>query len=295
MVTRWLFICGLYLAPLSATEGAPHLSLEAKIEGPQRLYPGQQTDLVYRIAYNYHTDLTHSHFPLLSPLPLQRIGEVQIAEWEEGEMAIQEITQRVQARGEEGTISLGPSTIEGYAYRLTEKGEKEVIPSLLSATAPSIEIEIIPFPSAHRPPSFNGALGYMTAELSLLSSPVIEVGTPFRLKLCIQGLSHPEQFHLPPFGYQPGFPGFFALQSPALRVKEEKDNVTFWIEARPLLSLVWEIPSIELSSFDVTTGEYVICHTNPIPLKEREKGDGVREVKEERADDGALPQTPPKG
>lgn len=238
--------------------------LEASVKGPTTLYLGERTTLVYRISYNRSVDLSKSTLPMVHPDHLQKIGDVQIVDRQLSDMTTQEISQEVEA-SEIGTFSFGPSSIEGYAYTM-QHGEKIYSSDLLKATAPPVTLTVLAVPKEDIPSSYTGALGKITAVSRVQSSKKISVGEPFIMQVVIQGVSNMEALQLPSLACQVGFSGFFQMDSLPPLAKIEGNTKVFDVPLRPLTSLITQIPSIELSSFDATAKKYIIWHTSPIPM-----------------------------
>lgn len=243
-------------------------SLEASIEGPATLYPGERTRLRYRILYNQSVDLTRSDLPLVHPEHFKKVGDIQIKDYQFQSTTIQEITQEVEA-SELGIFTFGPSFIEGHAYR-EKNGQKIYDAALLKAQAPVMTLEVKPFPSSIHPLSFTGALGKIQVKLSLNSTHVAAIGDAIELKVEMSGITNLADATLPNLKCQPGFSGFFQLNDlpPLSEVKGEMK--IFYLELIPLNNLMNAIPSIEFSSFDQESRQYVIQKTSPIPLKIQE-------------------------
>lgn len=253
--------------------------LEATNQGPSSLYPGERTKLFYRISYNRSVDLTRSILPMVHPAHFQKVGDVQIKDYQTQDVTVQELTQEVEA-SDLGTFQLGPSSIEGYAYTM-QAGQKVYDPNLLKAEAPVVTLEVKPLPASQQPASFTGALGKIQAEATLQSSNSVSIGENIQVQVQIQGVSNLEALRLPVLQCQPGFSGFFQT-SDLPPLAEVKDGVKiFQVELRPLTSLIKQIPSIEVSSFDSSTGKYVIQRTAPLLLtvepstKEKAPSDSV--------------------
>lgn len=238
--------------------------LEASVQGPKTLYPGERTKFVYRISYNRSIDLTRSELPMIHPSHFQKIGDVHIRDSQLPDVTVQDLTQEVEA-SELGSFTFGPSFIEGYSYAM-EAGQKVYDSKLLKANAPLVTVEVKPFPQPAQPASFTGALGQIGIENHLTSSNAVLVGDTMQLQVKIQGIANLTDLHLPPLQCQPGFSGFFQMSDnpPLAKVKEQ--TKIFEVELRPLTSLVKQIPSIEVSSFDLTSKKYIIQHTAPIPI-----------------------------
>jgi len=252
--------------PLSSQNPSSPLifRLEASVKGPSTLYPGERTTLFYRISYNRSVDLTRSVLPLIHPSHVQKIGDVQIQDYQLGEVTVQDLTQQIQA-SEQGTFSFGPSLIEGYAYTV-KGGQKIYDPSLLTSEAPLVVLEVKPLPETDQPPSFTGALGQIKAEGRLDSSDQVVVGDLLKWQIKTQGILNLTEFHLPPLECQPGFSGFFQISDlpPLAEVKE--GIKIFYVELRVLTALATHIPALELSSFDPATGKYIVQEIAPIPI-----------------------------
>lgn len=238
--------------------------LEAFVQGPATLYPGERTKLVYRISFNRSVDLTNSVLPMIHPAHFQKVGDVHIRDYQVDETTLQDLTQEVEA-SELGTFSLGPSSIEGRAYTIQE-GQKIYESSLLKATAPVVTLAVKPFPQSAQPLSFNGAIGQIQVQSSLISPSSIKVDETLELQVKIQGVTNLNELRLPRLECQPGFSGFFQVPSlpPLAEVKDAEK--LFQLELRPLTSLMKQIPSIEFSSFDPAKGQYIIRQTAPIPI-----------------------------
>ncbi|WP_068471374.1 BatD family protein [Candidatus Protochlamydia phocaeensis] len=238
--------------------------LQAWVQGPSTLYPGQRTTLMYRISFNRSIDLTESTLPFVHPKDFEKIGDVHISDLQQGALTIQEISQEIKA-SRPGIFHFGPSKIAGYAYLLNSFGQKVYDKQLLQAEAPVVELNVKPFPS-NSPASFNGALGRMQADIKMLSSEKIKLGEKINLQLTLSGISNLEELHLPSLACQPGFSGFFQLSDlpPSGDIKGE--SKIFQIELLPISAFVKAIPSIELSSFDAAEQSYAVQHTPSLPL-----------------------------
>lgn len=254
------------LAPASTPSSNSPLifKLEATVQGPSTLYPGERTKLFYKISYNRSVDLTRSDLPMIHPPHFQKVGDVQIKDYQEQDVTVQELTQEVEA-SDIGTFQLGPSLIEGYAYTM-EGIQKIYDTSLLQAKAPTLTIEVKPFPPVLQPPSFNGAIGQIQVEASLQSPSSVSVGDTVQLLIKAKGIANLEDLKFPILQCQPGFSGFFQTSDlpPSSEVKE--DTKLFNVEIRPATSLIQQVPPIEFSSFDPSTGKYVVQKTASIPL-----------------------------
>lgn len=252
-------------APSSAESTAPLIfRLEAAVKGPATLYPGERTKLFYRISYNRSIDLTKSVLPMIHPAHFLKIGDVQIKDYQEKDVTVQDLTQEVEAN-EIGNFQFGPSLIEGYTYKM-KGAQKEYDTTLLQAQAPALTVEVKPFPAPDQPPSFTGALGIIQAEASLESPSKVFVGDTLQLLIKIGGIDNLTDLHLPALQCQPGISGFFQTSDLPPLAEVVGASKLFHVELRPMSSMITQIPSIELSSYDPAAGKYVVRIIPPIPI-----------------------------
>lgn len=240
--------------------------LEAGIEGPKILYPGQRAKLFYRISYNRNIDLTTSYLPFVHASQFKKVGDARINDYQLDRTTVQEIIQEVVA-SQTGKFNLGPSSIAGYAYELDELGKKIYTSSLLEAKAPVLVLQVKPFPLDHQPYSFNGALGSIHAEIKMLSPSKRNLGDKIDLQLSLSNVENLEEVKLPDFFCQPGFSGFFRSNNPSPAGEIKEGVKRFAIGLTALSKFIKEVPSFEISSFDPATGQYVVVNTSPIPLE----------------------------
>lgn len=252
--------------PTFANGEKPVLKLEAKIDGSTKLYPGQQIKFIYKFFYKGHIDLSKEELPLLDGKGLTKIGDKQIRDFEENNLAVFESSQLFEAKAP-GIYQFGPSILEGLAYDVTPNGTKNYVKEPLRSETPPVLIEVMPFPAYLRPASFNGALGQFTFKVTLNSSPTLNVGEKLTLLLEITG--HPEYLatvKAPDLCCQPGFPGNFKPSDLPPISSISNDTKSFLVDLIPLSSNVYEIPSIEFASFDLTENKYFTVESLPIPI-----------------------------
>ncbi len=240
--------------------------LEAGIEGPKILYPGQRAKLFYRISYNRNVDLTHSFLPFVHASQFKKVGDARIDDYQLDRTTVQDIVQEIVA-AQTGKFNFGPSSIAGYAYQLDELGNKIYISSLLEAHAPAVELEVRPFPIENQPFSFNGALGSIHAEIKMISPSKRNLGDKIDLELALSNVENLEEFRLPDFFCQPGFSGFFRSNDPSPAGEIKEGIKRFAISLTAISRFIKQIPSFEIASFDPAKGQYVVVNTSPIPLE----------------------------
>jgi hypothetical protein len=267
---------------VSPTSVKPQLRLEAAIEGSHSLYPGQRTKLVYRYFFSGDIALTKEVLPLLDAEGFIRIGEKEINDSVQGTTSVRQISQVVEAVAP-GEYKLGPSLIEGRAYKEDVPGNPVFTSDKLSSEAVPVVITVMPFPEQNKPASFNGAVGQFSFKTALLSSPEMTVGDEISLSLIISGKGNLKNITVPDLCCQPGMSGFFRLSDLPPSEEIEGDTKTIVAKFRPLNSRIKEIPSIEFSFFDPNTSQYTVLHSQPIPVSIKAGTQSVEEPKEEKA------------
>lgn len=243
----------------------PELLLKALVEGPSKLYPGQQTKFIYKFLYRGHIDLTKEVLPLLEAAGLKKVGDKQTKDYTENNLNVSEFSQVFEGE-KPGTFEFGPSIIEGKAFTENERGEK-VYGGTLNSEAPTISIQVLPFPDTGKPTSFNGAIGNYILQASLNGSKTYTPGEKLTLLLEITG--DPSNFstlQAPDLCCQPGFSGMFKPSDLPPISSRMGNTKRFLIDLTPLSSNIKEIPPIEFSSFDPSSGKYLIVKSDSIPL-----------------------------
>ena len=258
--------------PISPPPTAPggtqesNLKLEAYIEGPKELYPGQKTKLVYRYIYQGNIDLSKELLPMLEAEGLQKIGRTETNNYTEGQSSIFEISQVAQAI-KPGSYSWGPSVVEGVVYVEDALGNKQFTTTKLSSQAAPVTLVVKPFPEEGKPASFNGAFGQLTFQVKLTSPAKISVGDPIVLEAIVSGkTSNWDSVTFPDLCCQPGFAGFFKQSDLPPVGKMQGESKSFNPNMNPLSSAIKSIPVIQFSYFDPDSGKYKIIYSTPLPI-----------------------------
>lgn len=257
-------------------QGAPELRLETKIEGVEKLYPGQQITFIYKFLYRGHIDLQKEVLPLMDGVGLKKVGDKRIRDYEENNLNVSEFSQKFEAVAP-GIFQFGPSIIEGIAL---DAGNK-----LLHSETPAVTIEVIPFPYANKPASFNGAIGTYVFKASLNGQPHVNTGEKVTLLLEMTGDPHfLSTVKAPDLCCQPGFTGNFKPSDLPPISNISGNTKRFLVELKPLSPIIKEIPPIEFSSFDLNENKYVTLKTASIPItvsllpKESIKNESARAI-----------------
>lgn len=243
----------------------PELLLQAKVDGPTKLYPGQQTKFVYKYLYRGHINLTKEVIPLLEGIGLKKVGDKVTSDYVENNLNVSEFAQTFEAETP-GNYIYGPSIIEGLAYQENSRGEKTFATSPLHSEVAPVAIEVLPFPTAGKPASFNGAIGKYTFNASLKSDSVTQGE---KLTLLLEMTGDPKLISTvkaPDLMLQPGFSGAFKPSDLPPVSSTVNNTKQFLVELKPLSSFIKEIPLIEFSSFDPASEKYIVLRSKPIPL-----------------------------
>lgn len=254
--------------PSAGSQGpqADSLKLEAFIEGPSELYPGQSTKLVYRYTYEGNIALSKETLPMLEAEGLQKVGRYEINNYTQGNASIFEISQKVQAL-KPGKFSWGPSIIEGIVYVEDALGNKQFTTTQLHSEAPPVSLTVDPFPNEGKPASFNGAFGDFVIHVDLKSPDKVSVGDPISLNVVVSGkTSNWDAVTLPELCCQPGFGGFFKMADLPPIGKMEGESKHFTVEINPLSSAIRSIPAIQFSFFQPEKGKYKVVYSTPLAI-----------------------------
>lgn len=241
------------------------LLLEAEVVEKPPFYPGEKLTLQYRILFQKQIELTKEVLPFLSMQGFETIGTPAISTFQDKEYTVQVINQSVRSK-ETGTFHSGISTLEGYVYREGALGDKVYVSPLLVAEAPDVVIQIDPFPSEGKPLSFTGALGVFLWQVKLKSPTTVRAQERVDLEVQVSGQGEIGTCVMPDLSLQPGFSQNFLIQNPNPSGEEIEGTKRFLLSLIPLSSYVKEIPSMEFSSFDPISKQYVVKKTAPIPL-----------------------------
>jgi hypothetical protein len=243
------------------------LKLEAFIQGPKELYPGQVTTLVYRYIYQGSIALSKEELPMLEADGVQMMGRKDIQNLAEGNSSIFQVSQKVQAL-KPGDYSWGPSIVEGTVYLEDAVGNKQFTSTILKSEAPAVKIQVKPFPEKNKPAPFTGAFGKFSVEAKLTTPAQISVGDPINLQIEIKGeTTNWDAVTLPVICCQPGFGGFFKFSDLPPVGKKQEGSKIYSVDMNPISSAVKAVPVIQFSFFEPESGTYKTVTTQTIPLQ----------------------------
>lgn len=250
---------------IKAGKADANFRLEATVEGPNPLYPGQRATLIYRIYFKDDIELTVESLPLFDVPNFRHIGDKQFKSTLVQGFHVQEISQEVEAV-DPGGYDIAESVIEGYAYTQDFMGRRGYREPKLRATAPPLQIVVSEFPEEGMPPSFSGAVGQYVIDVERIGSGKVRVGDKVTIRVLIAG----PQLHtvsLPPLRKQPGFAEGFRMSDLPPVKKEVSGRAVFEVELRPLSDSVDAIPSIAFAFYDPIQGQYRVVNSEPVPIE----------------------------
>jgi|GEM_PF-1053516 len=241
------------------------LSLETKVDGPKIIYPGQEITVTYRFIYKGHIELIKESLPLLDFPGLKKVGDKITKDYMENDLNVAEFSQKFTAENS-GVFPSGPSIVEGRAYQETEGKRIYATTTLKSENSPVI-IEVLPFPKADKPASFNGSLGSYTFKVGLKGKNTFTPGEKLVLLLELNGdPAFLTTAKAPDLCCQPRFSGNFKSSDLPPRANIIGNTKQFLVDLTPLSSTLTEIPPIEFSSFDPLLSKFLISKSPAIPI-----------------------------
>jgi len=238
--------------------------LEAAVNGPTTLYPGQSATFVYRIYFKDNIELTLEQLPLFENESFTPIGQKTVNSYVEGGFNVQEISQRVQPK-EPGTFSFDKSVIEGYAYNQDVFGRKSYGKKRLRSVADPLTVTVKSFPQEGKPDTFTGSVGPFDVEVAMVTPPEVSVGDKVELAITFLG-GDLSTVQLPVIERQKGFVGRFRFSDLPPVPATDATSRKYILELRPLKEDIKEIPSIAFSYFDPNRGWYRTVKSKAIPI-----------------------------
>jgi hypothetical protein len=245
----------------------PFIKLQEIFTASPPVYPGQIFYLGYRYLYNANVDLSEEKLPLLETTQLKKIGDKIIENGDEGGVSVSQIVQKFQAVDPQ-TIIFPPSKVAGYAYSIDQAGKKYYKEPVLSSGIDALKLEVSPFPSSDKPPSFNGTLGedYTFSAKLMGGEGTIHPGDKIQLLLTVSGKGDLEQVKPPELCCQPGYSGNFKASDLPPVVTMNQGEKNFLVDFIVQNDHVSSLPPIEFSFFNPETRSYTTLKSKEIPL-----------------------------
>lgn len=250
---------------VNGTERSHHFNLDAFIDAPKPLYPGQKINVTYRITMSEPVEIFYDNLPLLDLKDFQKSGKRKSRVFYQGNKRVEEYSQAyvVESPGE---IQIEPSFLEGRAYSEDFFGRRRYKKEMLRAESTKEEIKIEDFPKEGRPSSFNGAIGNFSMKASLDSSNQVCVGDKLKLNITFKGKGELSSVKLPNLSTQDEFKEDFRFNDMPLCAKKQDQEKTFVCELRPMREDITEIPPFAFSYYDPQRKSYVELKSDPIAI-----------------------------
>ncbi len=141
------------------------------------------------------------------------------------------------------------------------------------AVSNTLKINVLPLPSENVPASFNGAVGNFNFDAKIENTK-IKTNEPFTLRLSISGTGNISLLEMPELTFPAGFEKYEPKSSEQIsksgRISGQK-IIEYLIV--PRAEGKKEIPPVEFSYFNPSTGKYVTLNSQPFVLNV-EKGEG---------------------
>ena len=191
-----------------------------------------------------------------------------------------------------GTLELPPARVVAVLQMSSNPdpfGFNSVTKRFKASSQP-IKLEIKPLPLQGRPVSFANAIGTKYSIEVSVSRSVVRLGDPIDLNILIRGDGRLEGLSLPKLDHADSLPPdrFSVADSPVageiVELGQDADGAPikgkrFAVTARVKSAEVREVPPIELSFYNPSTGSYEIARSQPIALSvEGAKVVGAKQV-----------------
>lgn len=250
---------------IQSAQFSPGFQLQAFVDVPKTLYPGQTFTATYRIITEEPMEWVYEHLPLLDLKDFRSLGKRTSRIYYQNKQCIQEISQVYEVKSP-GSFQIESSSLDGRVYSEDFFGRRRYAKEVQRAQADPISIVVQDFPLKDKPPSFNGAIGNFSFDVTLDSNHQVYVGDKLKLKLTFQGNQGLGTIHLPPFSEQIGFKDQFRVADLPISTTQKDGEKIYISELRPMHENILEIPSITFSYFDPNLEEYKTLTSSPISL-----------------------------
>ncbi len=133
------------------------------------------------------------------------------------------------------------------------------------ATAPAIEIEVLPLPAEEQQASFSGLFAPIEIDISLKPTEA-RIGELMELEIKLTGRAPHGMLELPQLSLQPGLRERFIVDDNFGRLWHEEGTI-FRTRVRALSTTIQGFPSLQFQVFDPETGRFTLQRTEAIPLE----------------------------
>lgn len=250
---------------ISAGQQSEQFILEAGVEGPALLYPGQKVKLYYRVLFKDNIDLTLEDLPLLEAEGLELVGDKSGVAYARRGFQIHELSQWARAK-EPGVYTFPGGVVEGFAYTADFFGRKQYRKPKLRAESESLILQVRPFPDKGKPSLFDGAIGDFTIHAERIGSGPLLVGDKVDVLVKVQGSGDFDTVKLPDLRRMTGFQSQFRLSDLPPQIQQSEGEKQFQVTLRPLSSNVAQIPPFAFAYFNPETNSYQSVSSESISI-----------------------------
>ena len=239
--------------------------LEAAIQGPIPVFPGQRLTFIYKVFYKDKLELTHQNFSLFSSESFKKIGTQSVRDYIQGGMRVYELSQEVEAVSA-GRFTFTPSEIQALIYEEDFFGRRRYQKTPLVAMTEEISVIVKSIPIENQPTGFAGAIGDFQISSELKSSDNVGVGDKLLVHIRVEGEGAFHTVLMPRIQEQDEFLNDFRMSGISSLVQEGPGFKEFQCELRALNSNVQSIPSILFTYFNPDKEEFLVSKTDAISI-----------------------------
>ncbi len=161
-----------------------------------------------------------------------------------------------------GTYRLEPCACQGrFGVAILSS---EVTVDDVYARSNAVEVEVRDVPTDGRPANYIGLSGSITSFVGQILPASARVGDPLTLTLRLRGSGTLNEASAPDLSTIPEIAERFKVLEPIAEMVEGERLFTYSL--RPLSTEIQEVPSLEVSYFDVESEQFRTVATSPIPL-----------------------------
>lgn len=172
----------------------------------------------------------------------------------------------------EGPYTFGPVLFKGNVpVSVNEQGQAQTTP--VFAVGAAATVRVISPPEQGRPDSYIGALGSNLVVEASLDAQTCNVGDPLQLTLTLTGAVQMRNITPPKLSLNTNLLNQFEIYDDSVQATRQEGRMQYVYTLRPRRPGSFELPSLDVSFYDVGTRQYRTVATAPIPLKVRQSSE----------------------
>jgi hypothetical protein len=168
----------------------------------------------------------------------------------------------------EGSYTFGPLIFKGNVP-ISVNPQGNATGESIFAIGNAAIVRVIPPPEDTRPTSYSGAIGSNLVAEAALDAQTCNVGDPLKLTLTLSGAIQMRNLTPPKLSLQTNLLDHFDFYDESVQTVKQDNLRRYSYTLRPRHAGSFEFPPVEASFYDVTSRQYRIVKTEPIPLKVR--------------------------